>query len=124
MEKDYMALAEYIRQTLNIHPKVEKAKGKATKKWMIQEDKMNLAHRMNEDKDTSTLLPLISTCVNHSGFKYNSEEVKAVGIYEFMDSVQRLQIIDATKALLMGQYNGFCDLSKIPKENFNYFREI
>lgn len=51
-ESEYMEIAEYIRTLLNIHPKIEKARGKTTKQWMIDEDKMNMAQR--DEKNTST----------------------------------------------------------------------
>lgn len=121
-ESEYMEIAEYIRTLLNIHPKVEKAKGKTAKKWMIDEDRMNMAQK--EDKNSSTLLPLVSACVNHPGFKYKLQELRNVGIYEFMDSVQRLQIYESTHALLGGSYSGFADMSKIPKDQFNFMREL
>lgn len=121
-ESEYMEIAEYIRTLLNVHPKVEKAKGKTTKQWMIDEDKMNMAQR--EEKNTSTLLPLISACINHPGFKYKLQELRDIGIYEFMDSVQRLQIYESTRALLGGSYSGFADMSKVPKEQFNFMREV
>ena len=117
-----MEIAEYIRTLLNSHPKIEKAKGKTTKQWMIDEDKMNMAQR--DEKNTSTLLPLISACINHPGFKYKLQELRDVGIYEFMDSVQRLQIYESTRALMGGMYSGMCDMSKVPKEQFNFMREL
>lgn len=121
-EEDYMQIAEYIREMLNIHPKVEKAKGKTAKRWMIDEDKMNALHR--DEKNTSTLLPLVSACVNHPGFKYKLQELREVGIYQFMDAVQRLQIYESSIALLNGSYSGFCDISKVDKDNFNFMRDI
>lgn len=121
-EMEYMEIAEYIRTLLNFHPKVEKAKGKTAKQWMIDEDKMNIAQQQNEE--TSNLLPLISACINHPGFKYKLQELRNVGIYEFMDSVQRLQIYESTHALLSGSYSGFCDLKGVPKDQFNFMREI
>lgn len=121
-EEDYMQIAEYIREMLNIHPKVEKAKGKTAKRWMIDEDKMNALHR--GEKNTSTLLPLVSACVNHPGFKYKLQELREVGIYQFMDAVQRLQIYESSRALLNGSYSGFCDTSKVPQDNFNFMRNI
>ena len=121
-EEDYMEIAEYIREMLNIHPKVEKAKGKTAKRWMIDEDKMNALHR--DEKNTSTLLPLVSACVNHPGFKYKLQELREVGIYQFMDAVQRLQIYESSIALLNGSYSGFCDTSKVDKDNFNFMRNI
>lgn len=122
-EKDFMEIAKYIRTLLNMHPKVETAKGKTTKQWMIDEDRMNAVQNA-EKKDSSSLLPLVSACVNHPGFKYKLQELRDVGIYEFMDSVQRLQIYESTKALLQGSYSGFCDTSKVAKEEFNFMRTI
>ena len=121
-EVEYIEIAEYIRTLLNFHPKVEKAKGKTAKQWMIDEDKMNMAQQQNEE--TSNLLPLISACINHPGFKYKLQELRNVGIYEFMDSVQRLQIYESTHALLSGSYSGFCDLKGVPKDQFNFMREM
>ena len=121
-EEDFMMIAEYIREILNMHPKVEKAKGKTAKSWIIQEDKLNA--QVRDKQNTSTLLPLISACINHPGFKYKLQELRDVGIYEFMDSVQRLQIYESTIALLGGSYSGFADMSKVPKEQFNFMREL
>lgn len=122
LEDDYMEVAEYIREMLNVHPKVEKAKGKTTKKWMIQEDEQNLLNKPSEND--SSLLPLISSLINHPGFKYNLEELKQVGICQFYDAIKRLQIYEGTRALLQGSYSGFCDTSKINKEQFNFMRDI
>ena len=122
-EDIYNVIALYYRTIFNIFPKVEKAKGKTTKKWIIEEDRMNYNLHKN-DSSTSMFLPLISSCLNHSGFKYKKKELKNVGIYEFMDSVQRLQIYEQSTALLKGAYSGFMDSSKIPTEQFNFMREI
>lgn len=122
-ENEYMEIAEYIRTIVNIHPKVEKAKGKTAREWMIQEDKMNLANRKQNSDDDSRLLPIISALINHPGFKYKLEELKQVKIYQFYDAVQRLQIYEQSHALMNGVYSGFCDVSKIDKEQFNFMRE-
>lgn len=121
-EEDFMMIAEYIREILNMHPKVEKAKGKTAKSWIIQEDKMDAQNR--EEKNTSTLLPLISTCVNHPGFKYKLQELREVGIYQFMDSVKRIQKYENGIAALKGCYSGFVDGSKIDKEILNYMGDL
>ena len=47
-----------------------------------------------------------------------------VGIVEFMDSVQRLQIYESSTALMKGMYSGFLDTSKINKEELNFMRDI
>ena len=121
-EDDYMQIAEYIRTMLNIHPKVEKAKGKTARKWMVDEDRLNALQKPKNNN--STLLSLISACVNHPGFKYKLQELRNVGICEFMDSVKRLRIYEATNAILHGRYCGFADLSKVPDDQFNFMREI
>ena len=122
-EAAYLQIASYLRTMFNTYPKVEKAKGKSTKEWMIEEDRMNFEQHKN-DVYKSTLLPLISTCLNHPGFKYKKNELREVGIVEFMDSVQRLQVYESSTALLKGIYSGFVDASKIDKNELNFMREI
>lgn len=122
-EDIYNNIALYIRTMFNIFPKVEKAKGKTTKKWIIEEDRMNLANTKKEDT-TSTFLPLIESCCCHPGFKYKKNELREVGIYEFMRDVQRLQVYESTTALLKGMYSGFIDTKGIDKEEFDFMREI
>ena len=122
-EDIYNNIALYIRTMFNIFPKVEKAKGKTTKKWIIEEDRMNLANAKKEDT-TSTFLPLIESCCCHPGFKYKKNELREVGIYEFMRDVQRLQIYESTTALLKGMYSGFIDTKGIDKEEFDFMRDI
>lgn len=121
-ETSYLKMAEYLRTMFNIFPKVEKAKGKATKEALIQEDRGLYAKK--DDENSSFLLPLVSSCVNHPGFKYKLKELKDVGIVEFMDSVQRLQVYESTKSLMSGMYSGFADMSKVDKKLFNFMREL
>lgn len=122
-EDEYMMIAEYIREMLNIHPKIEKAKGKTAKRWMIDEDKLN-ALQKSEEKNTSSLLPLISACINHPGFKYKLQELREVGICQFMDAVQRLQLYESTRALWSGRFSGFCDLSNVDQNEFNFMKSL
>ena len=69
----------------NLHFKVEHAKNKATKEAMIWEDEMNLntelQNKEKKDIPKSFLLPLISSMVNHPGFKYKTSELKQIGIF-------------------------------------------
>lgn len=123
-EEEYMEIAEYIREMVNNHPKVEKAKGKTAVSWIIQEDKMNAEIEKEKNKSDSRLLPLISACINHPGFKYKLKDLQEVGIYQFMDSVKRLQVYESTCALTNGLYCGFSDLSKINKDEFNFMRDL
>ena len=122
-EDQYMEIAEYIRTMMNIHPKVEKAKGKTTKQWILQEDRMK--EKQNQDKENdSTLLPLISACVNHPGFKYKLEELKQVNICQFMDSVQRIQKYEQGTAALHGIYSGMVSAKDVPQDLINFMGDI
>lgn len=80
-----------------------------------------------QDKDKendSTLLPLISSCVNHPGFKYKLEELKEVNICQFMDSVNRIQKYEQGTAALKGLYSGMISAKDIPKDLINFMGEI
>lgn len=125
-EDSYKLISEYFKAAFNIYPKVEKAKGRITKESIIEEERMNMMikQKKGEDEPTSSLLPLVSACINHPGFKYNLQELKDVNFVQFMDSVQRLQIYENSTALLKGSMGGFIDTSKINKDEFNFMREI
>lgn len=114
----------YLRSMFNIFPKVEKAKGKTTKEWIIQEEKEKREKEIKDTPATSWMYSLISACCNHPGFKYKKTELKEVGIVEFMDSVQRLQIYESSTALMKGMYSGFVDGSKIKPEDYDFMRSI
>lgn len=122
-------LVDYLRALFNIHPKIEKARNKATKEDMIWEDRMNLkiASRENENKiwKQSILFPMISAALAHPGFKYKKNELREIGIFEFMDSIQRLQLYDETNSFRTGMYMGMMDLNKIDlKKELNWMRDI
>ncbi len=118
----YQVISEYLRAMFNIYPKSEKVKGKSAKEWVIQEETEK--YEKEKGSGDSFLLPYISACINHPGFKYKLEELKEVGIYQFMDSVQRLQIYESTVALNSGRYSGMCDMSKVDEKLFNFMRAI
>lgn len=122
-EQTYQCISEYLRLMFNIHPKVEKAKGKATKESIIEEEKM-LLHSKKDNHFESILLPLISSCINHPGFKYSLNDLKEVGIVQFMDSVQRLQIYESTIALMSGMYSGMVDVKGLDENALNFMRSI
>lgn len=123
-EDDYMEIAEYIREMMNIHPKREKVKGKSAISWTIQEDKMNAEFEKEKSKSSSTLLPLISSCVNYPGFKYKLQELKEVGIYQFMDSVKRIQKYENGTAALKGCYSGFVSSKDIGEDTLNFMGDL
>lgn len=123
---DYKKIAAVLRAMVYMYPKSEYAANKISKELIIQEEQNKLTRAEQEQKDvpSSTLLPLVSFCVNHPGFKYKTSELKEIHINEFMDSVRRLQIYESTHALYGGMYSGFCDTSKIPRSEFDFMRPI
>lgn len=127
-EEVYFHLSQYLRNVFNIFPEEKITKDKILKKWYINKDRRELANREAKknkgEEEDSGLLPLISACCNHPGFKYKSSELKELGMYQFYDSVKRLQIYESTTALNHGMYSGFCDTKGIPQENFNFMRPI
>ena len=98
------------------------------KRWFIEKDKHELRNREYKkdkgDEDDYSLLPIISACVNHPGFKYKSSELKELGVYQFYDSVKRLQVYESTTALQKGMMSGFVDDSKIKPEDYNFMKSI
>ena len=120
-EEIYNHMAAYLRTMFNTFPKVEKAKGKTTKEWMIEGDIMN---SKSQTEKKSNLLSMISFCLNHPGFKYKKSELKELGIVEFYDSVQRLLVYESTSSLMKGIYSGFVDTSNIDKKEFDFMREF
>lgn len=122
-EETYTHIAQYLRTMFNIFPKVEKTKGKTTKQWLIEEEREKLRISKKENGSKSMLLPLVSTYLNHPGTKYKKNELKEVGIYEFMDGIQRIQIYESTVSLMSGMYSGFVDTKGIDKESFNFMRD-
>lgn len=119
----YLKLINYIRKMHGIVPKVEHAYNQYTKKLLIEDDRMRLRMRQNKEY-RSILRPLISSMVNSAGFKYKKNELREVGLVEFMDSVSRIPCIQSATALLHGCYSGMIDTSKINKEELNWLKEL
>lgn len=125
----YLKIVDYLRKMFDIHPKEERnVKGKTVKEWIIEEERIKIENekKINKDKkNKSFLYPLISSMVNHPGFKYKKNELKEVGIVEFMDSVKRLQTYESVMALMSGMYSGMIDTKKLDlKEELNWMRDL
>lgn len=127
----YLKIVDYLRHMFDIHPKEERnVKGKTVKEWIIEEERTKIEdekklNKGKEKRNKSFLYPLISSMVNHPGFKYKKNELKEVGIVEFMDSVKRLQTYESVTALMSGMYSGMLDTSKLNlKEELNWMRDL
>ena len=125
-EETMNKMCVYIQHVFHAFPPEEEfTSSKTLKQELINNDKQKILAQQKKAKDEghNSLLSMISFCLNHPGFKYKKNELREVCIAEFMDSVQRLQIYESTRALYNGMYSGFCDLSKINKNEFNFMRD-
>ncbi len=120
-ELAYGKITSYLCSAHNLTKKVEKAANEFTKKFMIDEDRQKLQHNAKQPYK-SFLRPLISAVKCRQG--YTLDYVKNMGLFEFFDDVNRLQVIVNADALLQGSYSGMVDTSKIPKKNFDWCRSI
>lgn len=133
-EEIYKAMVSYLRTMFDFHPKVEKASNKWTKEALIQEEKQKIADAKKieqmkseeeRNKPTSSLLQMLSFALCHPGFKYKKSELAEVGIYEFMESIKRIQNTESVLALMHGMYSGMIDMSGIDtSEELNLFKEL
>ena len=127
-EEVYQHIAQYLRAVFNMYPEEKITDDPTLKKMYLEKDRVNLVieqkKRQKGKEDSMSILPLISACVNHPGFKYKPMELRHVNICEFYDSVKRLQVYENTTALLKGSYSGMIDSSKIDKDQFNFMREV
>ena len=93
------------------------------KRILIDEDRRRKAGKAQKPW-RSTLLPLISTMVNSSGFKYDLEGVKSLGLFAFMDSVSRITAINTANILMQGIYAGRVDPKVVSKTSLDYVRDF
>ena len=123
-EEVYQHIAQYLRIIFNINPQEKITKDKILKDMYIHKDRVEAENKKKKQKQNTSIQPLISACVNHPGFKYKLKEVLDMGVYEFYDSVARLNTYESTTAVLKGMYSGFVDASKFKADDFNFMREL
>jgi len=123
-EEVYQHIAQYLRIIFNINPQEKITKDKFLKDMYIHKDRVEAENKKKKQKENTSIQPLISACVNHPGFKYKLKEVLDMGIYEFYDSIARLNVYESTTAVLKGMYSGFVDSKAFKPEDFNFMKEL
>lgn len=127
-ENVYFHLSQYLRNIFNYFPEEQLTKSSHLKQWYIDKDKRQ--RTLDEEKakkqktPQSFLQSQVSSYINHPGTKYKLHELKEVGVCEFFDSLQRLQIYESATACMKGMYSGFVDGKKIKPEDYNFMRDI
>lgn len=122
-EDVYQYMHQYLQEVFNIFPAEKITHSKTMKEMFIRKDRAEY-ERVKDDVKGSSIQALISSCVNHPGFKYKLNELTELGMCEFYDSVKRLQIYESSTALMKGMYSGFVDSSKISSDSYNFMKEI
>lgn len=125
-EEVYQHIAQYIRILFRIFPEEKITNDPTLKNMYIQKDRSEIENKkkLNKNKSSYSIQPMVSACVNHPGFKYKLAEVLDMSIYEFYDSVGRLNVYESTTAVLKGMYSGFVDGSKFKPDDFNFMRGL
>lgn len=127
-ERVYQLFHQYLQAVFTLHPEEKITKVDTLKKWYIEKDKRELKNaelkKQKGEAKKHSMLSLVSSCVNHPGFKYKTSELKQVHVYEFYNSVQRLQIYEHSTAVLKGMFSGFVDSKKIPTDAYNFMKDV
>lgn len=113
-EAIYMLMVDYIRECHGLTRNFEIPGNNAARMVFMQEAR-EARQMAGRKKFQSTLDPLISGLCNHQGFKYDFDSVWNLNIYNFMDSVKRIQKINSADHFLAGMYSGMMDVSKMGK---------
>lgn len=118
-EKTYLEFIDYVREMVGCTLKREKARNKATRLAMIEEDRINRLHP-KQTNDDPFIYSAIITLVNTEEFPYTYESVKDITIYQLMKSFYQIPKKKSALALYQGSMSGFVDTSKIDKNNFQW----
>lgn len=117
----YDILTTYIRKMHGFKKQVDKAANAITRKVLIDDERKN-AQRNKDKPYKSFLVPLVSSLQGRQG--YTKDYICNMGLYEFMNQINRVQIIVQADAALGGMYSGFVDTKKMDKTVLDWTRDI
>ena len=117
-------ILDFLCRSHNIKKKVEKAGNELTKQILIREEEERLARQQNVEEAKSTLIPILSSMVNSSGFKYSLSEVRELTVYQLMDSFHRIQKQEVAKNLAIGYYTGNMDAKKFNTDKLFWMGDL
>jgi hypothetical protein len=117
----YDILVTYIRKMHGFKKQVDKAGNAITRKVLIDEDR-KVAQRNKDKPYKSFLVPLVSSLQGRQG--YTKDYICNMGLYEFMNQINRVQIIVQADAALGGMYSGFVDTKKMDKTVLDWMRDV
>lgn len=114
-------ISKYICTLHGIKPKVEKAANDLTKQVLIEDDRSR-KKRAAEKEYKSSLLPMVSSLRVLLGCSKN--EIRDMGMAEFMDAIKRVQLVKSVEALTSAYYSGNIDTKKFDVKKLDYMRDL
>lgn len=117
----YEIMVTYLRKMHGFKKQIDKAGNAVTKMVLLREERKE-AERNKNKSYKSFLLPLVSSLQGR--MKCTKEYIKNMGVMEFFNQISRAQIIVQADAALQGSWSGMVDTKKVPKETFDWMREI
>lgn len=119
----YYTLVDYLRKFHGFTKRVDKAGNESTKRYLIKKARKELERRKKEESKP-ILAPLVSAMVNCEQFKYDHHTVWDLTIYQFMDSVRRIQKIKNVSNINTGIYTGNIDGKKLSDSILNWLGNL
>lgn len=117
----YEVLTTYIRKMHGFKKEVKKAGNEITRRQLIRLARQDAAMAKNKPHE-SFLRPVISAVKCRMG--YSMDYIRAMGIFELMDDLSRLNVIINADAALSGMWSGMVDTKKMDKSVLNWTRNI
>ena len=117
----YMRIVEYLRKVHGLTRAYDRTKSQFVHDMAIEMDREEMA--LNAKKPYKSFLwPLVSSVKARQG--YTKSYVLDMQVFEIVHEANRLQVIVQTDAVLTGAHSGMVDAKKIPKDSFNWMRDI
>lgn len=101
----YVQLTQFLRTMFGFKYEPKIAQNELTRSKMIELAKRK-KKKKKQNKDSSVLLPLISSMVNCADFKYSYSDVWDMPFFAFMDSVKRVNANRTSNQMCTGGYFG------------------
>lgn len=121
---NYKMMCAFLRTIHNFStPKYQTIANEYSKKMAIEEAYDNLRYASTKKKSKSLFMPLVSSLVNYSGFKYDSSSVWNLKMYQFFDAVKRIQAYENASHQYIGLYMGSIDFNKI-KQDLDWMKDF
>lgn len=120
-ENIYHTLVAYISEIINFQHKNKRPGNKTTANILIDTDRREQKRKAAKDEPfESFIYDSVISLVNTEELSYTYETIFDLTLYQFTKSLIQIQGKKSAMALLQGSMSGFCDTSKVPKEDMQW----